>query len=80
MPRFVISHLDAIYASCCKNTCILGHLIMKAVIFIQFACTLLCINAHPDPISGYVIEEPIYYDTFPEDFIWGAATAAYQVS
>jgi hypothetical protein len=27
----------------------------------------------------YVYEEPLLYDTFPEDFIWGAATAAYQV-
>ena len=51
---------------------------MKRVIFVLSVC--ICINAHPDPISGYTIEEPLLYDTFPEDFIWGAATAAYQVS
>ncbi len=28
---------------------------------------------------GYVYEEPLLYDTFPDDFVWGAATAAYQV-
>ena len=27
----------------------------------------------PDP------EEPLLFDTFPDDFVWGAATAAYQV-
>ena len=30
--------------------------------------------------AGYVYEEEILYDTFPEGFVWGAATAAYQVS
>ena len=35
---------------------------------------------HPDPFPGYEIEEPLLYDIFPEDFIWGTATAAYQVS
>ena len=29
--------------------------------------------------AGYVYEEPIYYDTFPNGFEWGVATAAYQV-
>jgi hypothetical protein len=29
-------------------------------------------------VSGYVYEEPLLYDTFPEDFVWGTATAAYQ--
>ena len=29
--------------------------------------------------SGYNYEEPLLYDTFPDDFIWGTATAAYQV-
>ena len=24
-------------------------------------------------------EEPLLYDTFPEEFLWGTATAAYQV-
>ena len=53
---------------------------MKTIIFVLSVCITLHTNAHPDPISGYTIEEPIYFDTFPEDFIWGAATAAYQVS
>ena len=35
---------------------------------------------HPDPQPGFNIEEPLLYDTFPEDFIWGTATAAYQLS
>ena len=30
-------------------------------------------------LSGYKYEEPLLYDTFPEDFMWGTATAAYQV-
>ena len=25
------------------------------------------------------MEDGIYYDTFPDDFIWSSATAAYQV-
>jgi len=29
---------------------------------------------------GYDNEEPLLYDTFPEDFLWGVATASYQVS
>ena len=29
--------------------------------------------------SGYNYEESLLYDTFPEDFMWGTATAAYQV-
>jgi len=30
-------------------------------------------------IKGYIYEEEMLYDTFPEDFVWGAATAAYQI-
>lgn len=30
--------------------------------------------------TGYENEEPLLYDKFPEDFIWGVATASYQVS
>jgi len=29
--------------------------------------------------SGYIYEEELLYDHFPEDFQWGAATAAYQI-
>ena len=45
-----------------------------------FLCVLICfVQSHPDPVPGYNIEEPLYYDTFPDDFLWGTATAAYQV-
>ena len=30
--------------------------------------------------SGYIYEEELLYDHFPDGFLWGAATAAYQVS
>ena len=30
--------------------------------------------------SAYIYEEDLLYDHFPEDFVWGAATAAYQVA
>ena len=36
-------------------------------------------SQRPKPVPGYEIEEELYYDTFPDEFIWGAATAAYQV-
>ena len=36
-------------------------------------------SQRPKPVPGYDIEEELYYDTFPDEFIWGAATAAYQV-
>ena len=29
--------------------------------------------------SAYIYEEDLLYDHFPEDFVWGAATAAYQI-
>ena len=29
--------------------------------------------------DNYVMEEPLLYGSFPEDFMWGAATAAYQI-
>ena len=29
--------------------------------------------------GNYNMEEPLLYGSFPEDFMWGAATAAYQV-
>ena len=28
---------------------------------------------------SYLPEEPLLYETFPNDFVWGAATAAYQI-
>ena len=30
--------------------------------------------------EGYDNEEPLLYDTFPQGFKWGVATASYQVS
>ena len=33
----------------------------------------------PTVVPDYEIEEPLLYDTFPEGFLWGTATAAYQV-
>ncbi len=30
-------------------------------------------------VLGYNPEEDLLYDHFPEDFLWGAATAAYQI-
>jgi len=29
--------------------------------------------------AQYIYEEELLYDTFPEDFVWGTATAAYQI-
>ena len=52
---------------------------MKTSIFIKSLFTIAIVKAHPDPIPGYEIEESIYYDTFPDGFLWGTATAAYQV-
>ena len=45
-------------------------------IFCLFHLTL----AKEDRVQGYDYEEPLLYDTFPDGFVWGAATAAYQVS
>ena len=30
--------------------------------------------------TSFDIEEPLLYDNFPPDFVWGVATSAYQVS
>ena len=53
---------------------------MQTLHFVTLLTFILGINAHPDPVRGYDIEEPLLYDTFPDDFMWGTATAAYQVS
>ena len=52
---------------------------MKSSILIKALFIIAIVKAHPDPIPGYEIEESIYYDTFPDGFLWGTATAAYQV-
>ena len=31
-------------------------------------------------VVAYNPEEPLLYGTFPDEFMWGTATAAYQVS
>ena len=43
--------------------------IENSIIFASY-----CISA-----ASYSPEEPLLYDTFPEGFVWGAATAAYQI-
>ena len=40
---------------------------------------LLLLALVPLAKSQYVYEEPLLYDTFPDDFLWGVATSAYQV-
>ena len=44
------------------------------VILLQFSLALNYQN------TGYNYEEELLYDTFPDNFMWGTATAAYQVS
>ena len=48
--------------------------VQKIIISAQYnfnICTAVC--------HGYVYEEELLYDTFPDGFLWGTATAAYQV-
>jgi len=40
---------------------------------------LLLLALVPLAMSQYVYEEPLLYDTFPDDFLWGVATSAYQI-
>ena len=41
------------------------------VLVLSLLVPSLALSSHP--------EEPLLYGSFPEDFVWGAATAAYQV-
>ena len=50
-----------------------------ATAFFILSLLLAVVSADSDPFPGYDIEEPLLYDKFPDDFIWGVATAAYQV-
>ena len=43
---------------------------------VAFLC-LFCAYAMSEP--NYSLEEPLLYDTFPSDFLWGTATASYQI-
>ena len=36
-------------------------------------------EARPDQVAGFEYEEKLFYDTFPNGFVWGAATSAYPV-
>ena len=45
----------------------------------RLLATLLCAAGVLETGSAYIYEEELLYDHFPEDFLWGAATAAYQV-
>lgn len=35
---------------------------------------------HPEQEPGFEYEEALLYETFPDGFVWGAATASYQVN
>ena len=50
-----------------------GRLLAAVVIFCCVAGTIKAV------LPDYEVEEPLLYDTFPESFLWGTATAAYQV-
>ena len=49
------------------------------ILIVSLFCIFSFSLALDEKPSGYKYEEPLLYDTFPEDFMWGAATAAYQV-
>jgi len=42
---------------------------------VMFAAVLLLVAG----AAAYLPEEPILYDVFPDDFLWGSATSAYQI-
>ena len=57
---------------------------LKEMMILRKLVTVFCLFqltlAKEDRVQGYDYEEPLLYDTFPDGFVWGAATAAYQVS
>ena len=44
---------------------------------VAFLCLFCAYAAMSEP--NYSLEEPLLYDTFPSDFLWGTATASYQI-
>ena len=42
-------------------------------------CLILLSVLLPCQVETYQAEEPLLQDNFPPDFVWGAATAAYQI-
>ena len=61
-----------------KKTYLPYQLTMMKKFFIICFCFSLSL-AHPEQVPGYTYEEPLLYGTFPDGFVWGTATAAYQV-
>ena len=55
------------------------NLDMKHLLGAAIFCLFQTTSALNGLVQGYAYEEPLLYDTFPDGFQWGAATAAYQV-
>ena len=55
------------------------NLDMKYLLGAAIFCLFQATSALNGLVQGYPYEEPLLYDTFPDGFEWGAATAAYQV-
>merc|ERR1719239_1958553 len=49
---------------------------MSSRLMMRLLVSLLLVSV---TVLGYNPEEDLLYDHFPEDFVWGAATAAYQI-
>ena len=47
----------------------------------SWACLVLLVLCSESTsfIDGIYVDEPLLYDTFPPDFMWAAATSAYQI-
>ena len=52
---------------------------MKHLLGAAIFCLFQASSALKGLVQGYPYEEALLYDTFPDGFEWGAATAAYQV-
>lgn len=49
---------------------------MKSNLFLPALIALLC---GIRPSCSLYVDEPLLYDKFPNDFMWAAATSAYQI-